>query len=104
MMMNFSPLTVGMGLLGGLALGGIYFGGLWLSVLWIRKQKRKRLFLFLSWSVRSIFLCAGLYGLARYDPAALLCGAVGLLVAKGLIVGAVKRKKNAEKEKEKKAC
>ena len=104
-MMSFSPLNIGIGLLGGLVLSGVYFGGLWLSVQWIRKLKRKRLFLFLSWAVRSILLCAGLYALALYDPACLLCGTVGLLAGRGVIIGLVKRKKSKEeKTKEIPAC
>ena len=104
MTMDFSPLAIGIGLLGGFVLSALYFGGLWFSVLWIRKLKRKRLFLFLSWSARSILLCAGLYALALYNPASLLCGAVGLLVGRGLIVGFVKRKKDNDKVKETSAC
>ena len=104
-MMSFSPLNIGIGLFGGLVLSALYFGGLWLSVQWIIKLKRKRLFLFLSWAVRSILLCAGLYALALCNPASLLCGAISLLIGRSVIIGLVKRKKSKEeKAKEKPEC
>lgn len=102
--MTFSSLSVGIGLFGGLLLGGLYFGGLWLSVMRIQKIERKKMFLFLSWVVRSVLLCVGLYFLARYNATSLLCGAIGLLAARSVIVRAVKRKLTAEKVKEMPAC
>ena len=103
-MMSFSPLNIGIGLLGGLVLSGLYFGGLWLSIQRIKNMRHKKLFLLLSWGARSVLLCAGLYALARYNPACLLCGAAGLLIGRGLIVGFVKRKIPAEKIKEMPTC
>lgn len=103
-MMTFSPMTVTIGLLGGILLGCLYFGGLWLSVKRLKKVERKKCFLFVSWIARSFFLCAGLYALARYNAASLLCGAVGVLAAKSVIVRSVKRKTVVEKAKEIPAC
>ena len=99
-MMSFSPLNVAIGVLGGLVLSAVYFGGLWLSVQWIRKMKWKKLFLFLSWVLRSVLLCAGLYALALYNSACLLCGAISLLIGRSVIIGLVKRK-NSKEEKAK---
>ena len=98
-MLSFSPLNVGIGLIGGAALGGVYFGGLWLSVKKLKNIENKKRFLFFSWIVRSVILCFGLYGLVRYNAAALLCGAVSLLITKSVIVRAVKRKLNEKKER-----
>ena len=97
-MMSFSPLTVGVGLAGGVVLGCVYFGGLWLSVVRLKKVEHKKRFLFFSWIVRSLMLCFGLYGLVRYNAASLLCGAAGLLVTRSVIIRAVKRKIDEEKE------
>lgn len=103
-MIVFSPFSVGMGLLGGAALGALYFGGLWLSVKRIGKVERKKMFLFISWVVRSVLLCCGLYLLARYNPASLLCSVFGLFLSRTLIVRTVKRKIQVEKTKEMPAC
>lgn len=103
-MMSFSPLTVGIGLFGGLILGGLYFSGLWLSVMKLKNMEHKKRFLLLSWAVRSVLLCLGLYGLARYNAASLLCGAAGLLIARTVIIRAVKRKIDTEKAKEMPVC
>ena len=97
-MISFSPLNVCVGLLGGAALGGVYFGGLWLSVKKLKDIEHKKRFLFFSWIVRSVVLCFGLYGLVRYNAAALLCGAAGLLITKSVIVRAAKRNLNEKKE------
>lgn len=104
MMFSFSPLAAGIGLLGGALLGGLYFGGLWLSVMKLKKVENKKSFLLLSWAVRSVLLCLGLYALARYDAVSLLCGSVGLLVARSVIIRSVKRKNAVEKAKEMVAC
>ena len=103
-MMAFSPLAAGIGVLGGLLLGSLYFGGLWLSVKKLKQIENKKRFLFFSWALRSVLLCAGLYALARYDAVSLLCGAVGILTAKSVIVRSVKRKTAVEKAKEIPAC
>ena len=103
-MMTFSPLTVGIGVLSGIVLGCLYFGGLWLSVRKLKNVESKKRFLLLSWAVRSVLLCLGLYALARYDAVSLLCGAAGLLVTKSVIVRAVKRKVVSEKAKELPVC
>lgn len=103
-MMTFSPLTVGIGVSSGIILGCLYFGGLWLSVLKLKNVESKKSFLLLSWAIRSVLLCSGLYALARYDAACLLCGAAGLLITKSVIVRAVKRKTVSEKAKELPVC
>lgn len=103
-MMSFSPLIAGTGFTGGVVLGCLYFGGLWLSVKKLKDVENKRRFLLLSWIFRSVLLCLGLYGLARYNAAALLCGAAGLLLTKVVIVRAVKRKTEIKKEKEIPVC
>ena len=41
-MLSFSPLNVGIGLIGGAALGGVYFGGLWLSVKKTEKHRKQK--------------------------------------------------------------
>ena len=99
-MITFSPLAVGIGLLGGVLLGCLYFGGLWLSVKKLKSIEGKKKFLLLSWAVRSVLLCLGLYALARYNAASLLCGAAGLLATRSVIVRAGKRKIGMEKAKE----
>ena len=103
-MMEFSPLFIVTGLLGGVLLGALYFGGLWLSVKRIGKVEHKKMFLFLSWLVRSVLLCGGLYLLARYNPASLLCGVFGLFLSRTIIVRTVKRKIQVENAKEMPAC
>lgn len=97
-----SPFFVTVGFIVGAVIGTLYFGGLWWSVKRIKNVERKKMFLFLSWLVRSVFLCGGLFILARYDAQMLISGAVGLLVARFLIVYSVKRK--MAKQKEMSAC
>ena len=103
-MIVFSFSSVGMGLLGGAMLGALYFGGLWFSVRRIGKVERKKMFLFFSWLVRSVLLCCGLYLLARYNPASLLCSVFGLFLSRAVIIRTVKRKIQIEKAKEMPAC
>ena len=103
-MMSFTPLTVGIGLLCGIVLGCLYFGGLWLSVKRLKEVERKKSFLLLSWFVRSVLLCLGLYFLARFDPASLLCAAAGLFVTRGVIIRSVKRKMGIKKAREIPVC
>lgn len=92
-----NPVAVCAGAAAGLVLGGLYFGGLWWSVARLKKVERKKLFLFISWVVRSVLLCGGLYALAVYDAQALLSGAAGLLAARFAIVRFVKRRLVQEK-------
>ena len=99
-MIEFSPLAAGIGLISGAVLGGLYFGGLWLSVMKLKDIERKKSFLLLSWAFRSVLLCIGLYALARYNAASLLCAAAGLLIVRTVIVRSVKRKIGMEKAKE----
>lgn len=98
MMPVLTPVAIGVGALAGLVLGGLYFGGLWWSIARLKRIERKKQFLFLSWVLRSVLLCAGLYGLAVYDAQALLAGAAGLLAARFAIVRFAKRKPAQEKK------
>lgn len=94
----FSPVLTAVGFFAGLALGGLYFGALWWSVLKVRNVEHKKRFLLAGWLVRSAALCAGLYAMARADSQVLLCGAVGLLLSRFIIVSAVKRRIDYAKE------
>lgn len=97
-----SPFFVTVGFVVGAVIGALYFGGLWWSVMRIKNVECKKMFLFLSWMVRSVFLCGGLFILARYDSQMLIGGATGLLTARFLIVHSVKRK--MAKQREMSAC
>ena len=103
-MMSFTPLTVGIGLLGGIVLGCLYFGGLWLSVKRLKETEHKKRFLLLSWFVRSVLLCLGLYLMARFNAASLLCAAAGLFISRSVIIRSVKRKMAGNKTKEIPVC
>ena len=94
--MSFSWEPVIVGLIGGLILGGMFFGGLWLSVKRSQKIKYKKLLFFISWAIRSVILCAGLYYFGRYNVLCLLCAAAGLLIARTVVLWIARKQQKKE--------
>ena len=101
-MMSFSWEPVIVGSVAGILLGGMFFGGLWLSVQRVRKTRHKKAFFFVSWAIRSVILCSGLFYLGRYNVISLLCATAGLLVTRTVVVWWARKqlKKKSKKMKE----
>lgn len=84
-MIESYSMAIAIGLAGGLGLGAVFFGGLWFTV---RKglTNRGALWFAASYLLRVCILAAGLYVLAHGSAVRAMAAAVGLLVARFVIL------------------